>query len=265
MSATELAKVNGIHIEYKVEGNLNGPVLVFSNSLLAELMIWDKQVKALSDKYKIVRYNHRGHGRTSVVPLGGTIDWKILADDVIALLDYLKISKVHAFIGVSMGGATALALGIHYSSRFERIFVCDISWKSAPGGEIALEERAKLAREDKPALVNATLNRWFSKQFQDANPEVVEQIRQNALNTPTDGFILCLTSLKNYDMSEDAKTKIKTKVYLVCGENDANFVGAQEEMKLGIPGAEYISIPDAGHLPNVEQASVFTSVLEKRL
>ena len=122
-------KANGITVNYQIEGPDNAPCLVFSNSLATTMAMWDEQATALQDKFRILRYDQRGHGETEA-PAGRYLFDTLLAD-ALGLLDALSIKKAH-FAGLSMGGATALGLAERHPDRFDRIIVCDSPCQSTP-------------------------------------------------------------------------------------------------------------------------------------
>ena len=122
-------KANGITINYQIDGPDNAPCLVFSNSLATTIAMWDEQASALKNKFRVLRYDQRGHGATEA-PAGGYAFDTLLAD-ALGLLDALSIKTAH-FAGLSMGGATALGLAEKHPDRFDRIIVCDSPCQSTP-------------------------------------------------------------------------------------------------------------------------------------
>lgn len=115
-------KANGIEISYQFDGPVNAPVLMLSNSLLTDYGMWDLQVPAFAAKYRLLRYDTRGHGGTEATPGPYTID--LLAADVVALLDALRIDRVN-FLGLSMGGMIAQCLAAKHAARLRTVVLCD--------------------------------------------------------------------------------------------------------------------------------------------
>jgi len=122
-------KANGININYQVDGPERAPWLIFSNSLATSLAMWDEQAAALKDRFRVIRYDQRGHGETEAP--AGRYAFDTLLDDALALMDALGIAKA-TFAGLSMGGATALGLAERHPDRFERIIVADSPCQSTP-------------------------------------------------------------------------------------------------------------------------------------
>ncbi len=137
-------KANGITINYRIDGPDNAPWLVFSNSLATTLAMWDEQAAALKDKFRVLRYDQRGHGGTDAP--AGRYSYDTLLADALGLLDALSIQKAH-FAGLSMGGATALGLAEQHPDRFDRIIVADSPCQSTPQSSQQWEERIAVAQQ----------------------------------------------------------------------------------------------------------------------
>src|SRR5215510_12444740 len=166
---------NGISINYQVDGREGAPWLIFSNSLITNLTMWDDQVAALKDNYRILRYDQRGHGSTQA--LDGKYTFDMLTADVVGLMDALSIKRAH-FCGLSMGGMTALFLAQRHADRFDRIIACDCGPASTPVSAQQWKERIDLAGENgMEALVDVTVNRWFPPDFVATRSPVLDKVR----------------------------------------------------------------------------------------
>src|SRR5512140_1253949 len=135
---------NGISFNYRIDGAEGAPWLVFSNSLMTDLSMWDEQVAALGRSFRVLRYDQRGHGGTQATE--GPYTFDLLAADVVALLDALSVARAH-FAGISMGGMTALLLAQRHARRFDRIIACDCGPSSTPTSAQQWQERIALAAE----------------------------------------------------------------------------------------------------------------------
>jgi len=122
-------KANGIQFNCKLDGKRGAPWVVFSNSLATNLSMWDEQAAALGDRFQILRYDQRGHGGTDAPT--GAYAFDTLVNDVIALLDAFEIERAH-FVGLSMGGMTAVALAEKHAHRLDKIVPCDCGPASTP-------------------------------------------------------------------------------------------------------------------------------------
>ena len=190
-------KANGIDINYQIDGPDGAPWIVFSNSLATTTAMWDDQAAGLKDKFRVLRYDQRGHGATSA-PVGRYLFDTLLAD-ALALMDALSIGKAH-FAGLSRGGATALGLAERHPDRFDRVIVCDSPCQSTPQSSAQWEDRIKVAQEKgMEALVEPTLGRWFPAETVARNPPHLDKVRGMIRATPVAGFIGCAAALADHD------------------------------------------------------------------
>jgi 3-oxoadipate enol-lactonase len=136
-------KANGISFNYQIDGAQDAPGLIFSNSLATNLSMWDEQGRALSGRFRVLRYDQRGHGKTEVPE--GRYPFAILLADAVALMDALEIRRAH-FCGLSLGGATALGLAERYPDRIDRAIACDSPCASTPTSTKQWEERIVTAK-----------------------------------------------------------------------------------------------------------------------
>src|SRR3979490_1776561 len=172
-------KANGIAINYQVDGPdgapHDAPWLIFSNSLATNLAMWDDQAAELKRTFRALRYDQRGHGATEAP--AGRYTYPQLVADAVVLLDALKIARTH-FVGLSMGGATALALAELHPDGADHAVVCDSPCMSTPASAQQWEERIAMARMGgMEALVDSTLSRWFPPETLATKPAHVERVR----------------------------------------------------------------------------------------
>jgi 3-oxoadipate enol-lactonase len=252
-------KANGIDFNCRVDGRSNAPWLVFSNSLATNLSMWEKQVAAFANSFRILRYDQRGHGSTDVPVCPVTFD--ILAEDAAALLEAFGIKRA-TFVGVSMGAVTALLLAARFPDRLVRVVASDGQWVTPPGSAEIWEERIRLVlKEGMGPLVEQTVNRWFQPDFLGANSLLLQEMREMIRATPSEGYIASIRALQKYDFREVFPT-ISVPTLLIVGEKDGMLPGAMKEMKQSIPGSALIEITGAGHLPNVEKPEAFNRGIE---
>jgi 3-oxoadipate enol-lactonase len=249
--------VNGISINFEIDGPEGAPWLVLSNSLLTNLSMWDDQVAALKSSFRILRYDQRGHGGTQATE--GSYSFDLLVADIIALLDMLGIKRAH-FCGLSMGGMTALYLARRHPDRFDRIIACDCGPASTPVSAQQWKERIEVAAKDGiGALVEPTVNRWFPPDFVAAKPPVLDKIRQMIRSTPIAGFTGCAQALSDYDLRPELGG-IDRRTLLIVGTKDATLAGIRQ-IKEAVPGAALVELEGAGHISNVEQPAAFTGAM----
>src|SRR5262249_15799095 len=212
-----LTKANGITFNYRIDGSGSAPWLMLSNSLATNVSMWDEQALALSDSFRVLRYDQRGHGRTEAPERPYTFDPFI--PDVIGLLDALSIEKAHV-AGLSMGGVTAMGLAQRHADRVEKVIVCDAPCASTPATAQQWEERIVVAREKgMEALVEPTVTRWFPPETVKTNPRHIDRVRDMIRTTPVNGFAGCAAALANHDFRSAAGT-VKRPVLFIVGEKD---------------------------------------------
>ena len=244
-------------VYHLVQGNDEAPPLVLSNSLGTTLEMWDPQAGALAERFRLVRYDRRGHGR-SPVPAG---PYRIddLGTDVIELLDTLGLERV-SFCGLSIGGLVGIWLASEAPARIERLVLCCTPPLPPPAEQ--WHDRAAAVREGGVAvLVDAVLGRWFTPSFHERQPEVVEVFRAMLVETPSEGYAACCEAIAACDLG-DRLTSITAPTLVITGAEDpvappdAGGALAQE-----IVGARQVVIAGAAHIANAEQPSAFTRAL----
>jgi 3-oxoadipate enol-lactonase len=251
-------EANGIEFNIKIDGHRGSPWLVLSNSLATNLTMWDRQVEAMRDRFRILRYDQRGHGDSDAP--AGRYDFKMLVADVIAIFDALEVDRAH-FAGLSMGGMTAIALAEQHPERVDRVVACDCGPASTPQSAQQWEERIALARDHgMQALVQPTIDRWFPAEFISANPDIIEKIRHMIRTTPLNGFIGCAHALSNFDL-RPGLAAIKNPVQFICGGKDAALPGTKA-LHAAVAGSEFVEISGAGHISNMENPTAFSHALQ---
>jgi 3-oxoadipate enol-lactonase len=254
-------KANGITFNCRIEGKRGAPWVVFSNSLATNLAMWDDQVTALGDRFQILRYDQRGHGSTDAPEGKYSID--LLASDVIALFGALEIERAH-FVGLSMGGMTAIALAQQHPDRLDRLVPCDCGPASTPQSAQQWEERIAVARDQgMEALVEPTVARWCPPEFLASNKQGADKLREMIRTTPAAGFIGCAWALSNFDL-RPGLSKVNRPTQFICGGKDAALPGTKA-LHAGVPGSSFIEIEGAGHISNVERPEIFTRALKEFL
>ncbi len=251
--------VNDIAINYRFDGPEDAPVVTFSNSLATTLAMWAPQVAALADRYRILRYDTRGHGATSAPD--GPYALADLARDTRLLLEALGIARTH-FVGLSLGGMIAQMLAIHHPEMLASVSLCDTTSRMPPETDGAWDARIATAEtEGMSALVDGTLERWFTAPFRAAGAAAVDQVRAAILATPAAGYAGCCHAIRGLDLT-DRLAAVEMPTLIVVGADDMGTpVAASEAMHARIAGAELVVIDDAAHLSNLEQPAAFNRAL----
>ncbi len=253
-----LIEVNKTIINYRFDGSEEGPVVMLSNSLASDLTMWDIQIPALVEAgYRVLRYDSRGHGKSTVPE--GPYPIELLAEDAVGLMDTFGLEKVQ-FCGLSKGGMVGQMLATQYSDRLHSLVLCSTSAYMSPR-EIWDERIETVRMSGMKAVVDATIDRWFTKAGQFLLPLDVEKVRRLILNTPVNGFCACCAAIRDMDQ-RDSIHSISTKTLVVVGEHDPSTpVSAAELIHERISSSELLIISDAAHFVNVEKASVFNKAL----
>src|SRR5216684_3333185 len=251
-------KANGINISCTVEGPERAPCIVFSNSLCTTGAMWDEQAAALKSKYRVVRYDQRGHGGTDAP--AGRYAFDALVADAVGLLDALSIRRAH-FCGLSMGGATALGLAELHPDRVDRVVVCDSPAMSTPATAQQWEERIAAAQKGgMESLVESTMARWFPPETHAANPPHLDKVRQMIRTTPVNGFIGCAAALADHDYNTAVAT-VTRPVLFIAGSKDGVTPAAMRDMSARLKGSRYVELEGAGHISNLDQPGEFTQAV----
>jgi 3-oxoadipate enol-lactonase len=256
-------EANGIKMNYELSGKMGAPHVMLSHSLGSSLVMWDPQLEVLKAYYQVLRYDTRGHG-DSEAP-SGAYTLEMLGEDALGLLDALAIDKVH-FVGLSMGGMIGQYIALNHPDRLENLVLCDTAAMLPKEAQPIWEERVQLAREKGlDALVDETLERWFTPSFLSQSPPEVQSIRLQFLATPMNGYIGCSKAIRGLNYLERLP-EIKIPTLILVGEEDPGTpVAAAEAIQQRIAGSQLVVLPSAAHLSNVEQAEAFNNALMKFL
>lgn len=250
-----------IELHYRLEGPEDAPVLVMSNSLGTSLQMWEPQVEALRDRFRLLLYDHRGHGGSPVPPGPYRID--DLGRDVLALLDRLSIDSF-TFCGLSLGGMVGMWLASEVPDRVERLVLCCTSAKLGPPENWS--SRAATVREKGMGEISeATLGRWFTRRFLDSAPETADWAEQMLLGTPPEGYAGCCEAIRDLDLIERI-ADIKAPTLVIAGADDeAITLDHAELVRDSVPEASLAIVENAAHLANVEQPEEITLAMLNHL
>lgn len=250
-------KTNGIEINCVIEGE--GPWVVMSHSLACNLSMWDAQAQLLSKKFKVLRFDTRGHGQSDAPP--GSYTLEQMADDVHGLFAALGIKQAH-WVGLSMGGMIGETCALQYPGVFRSMVLADTTSRRPPGADQMWGDRIRTAWEQgMAALVDSTLARWFTEPYRNARKDVMAKIGSDIRATPVAGFAGCCDAISKIDLL-DRLQEITCPVLVMVGDQDH---GTPPEMArqihANLPGSELLIIESAAHLSNIEQPEVFNKAL----
>ena len=253
-----------VALHNEISGSDGAPPVLLLNSLGSDLSMWDGQLGGLSQRFRVIRCDTRGHGRSPVLPGPYTVD--DLGADVLELLDSLRLQRVHV-VGVSLGGILAMWLATHAATRVDRLaLVCTAA--HFPSAQTWAERAALVRADGTGAVADAVVARWFTPGYAAREPERVAAARAMIAATPAEGYAACCDALAAADM-RPLLGAVRAPTIVVSGAEDPSSPPERgEELAAGIRGASIVVLPDAAHLAPLERpaavADALTRFLEER-
>jgi len=250
----------GTSIHYEMTGSSQSPVLVLSHALGTNLTLWDHQVEVLQSSFRILRYDSRGHGRSSADHGPYTIS--MLASDVLNLLDELGVARAH-FCGVSMGGLVGQYLAVYHPERIGKLVLSNTAAKI---GTAAKYDRRiqEVTNAGMPAVVNEVLEGWFSERFRRMQPSIIASFADALRQTSPEGYIGCCRAVRDADLREGVE-RITAPTLIIAGtEDQATTLAASQFLHQKILRSQLIALESA-HLCCTEAAGEFTDHLNRFL
>jgi len=242
-----------LHMHYELDGPAGAPALVLSNSLGTNLSLWNPQLPVFAKAFRLLRYDSRGHGRTSATPGEYTVE--MLGRDVLQLLDALNLDRVN-FCGLSIGGMTGMWLAANAPQRLTKLVLSNTAPKI---GKLDIwNQRIKLVREGGTrAVAQPVVEKWFTPEFHAKHPDQIAKTRHMIEATSTDGYVGSCAAVRDFDFWEQVGI-IRAQTLVIAGTHDQSVPPSEaEKLAKQIPGARYIELP-AAHISNVEAATRFT-------
>jgi 3-oxoadipate enol-lactonase len=251
-----VARLNAV-----VEGRDDAPVLVLGPSLGTDTGLFDPQAAEFSATHRVVRYDLRGHGGSEVVP--GPCTVADLAGDVLALLDSLRIDRF-SYAGVSLGGAIGQQLALTVPERVEKLAI--IASAAQFPDPPSWGARAQQVREQgTELLVPSRTGTWFTPAWAERNPAGAGRLLRMLRDTPDEGYAACSEAVGRFDV-RDRLGGITAPTLVIAGAEDpATTVQTVRQLADGIPGARFVVVDGAGHLPNATHPDVVTTELRAHL
>lgn len=254
---------NGITMNYVLDGAAGAPVVTLSHSLATDLTMWEPQMTALTARWRVLRYETRGHGATDAPQ--GPYSLAQLADDALALQGALGIDQTH-WIGLSMGGMIGQTLALKSPERLASLVLADTSSRIPAEAKSTWDDRIRIAEtKGMEPLVDPTLGRWFTAGFRQRHPDVVERVAGMIRTTSPQGYAGCCAAIAALNLT-DRLGAIKLPTLVIVGEDDQGTpVAAARAIHEGIKGSTLTIIPSAAHLSNLEQPDAFTTAVTRFL
>lgn len=255
MSEFQTARVNGISMRYDVQGDKAAPAVVLHHPLATDLTFWDELTAALRPRYRVIRFDARGHGR-SEAPVG-RYSFETLAADVVALMDHIGCAKA-GYVGLSMGGMVGQYLGLLHPSRFNALVIVSSTSRVVPEFQSLWVDRVKVAREKgMGSQVEPAMARWVAEATKRDKPELVKRFAGMIEATPLEGYAGWCGAIEHLDMT-DKLGGIKLPTRVIVGDQDpATPIAASETIHQGIPGSDLVILKDVSHMLSSEDPAAF--------
>lgn len=247
-----IAEVNGTNIHYKDTDVDNAPTIVFSNSLGSDLRIWDRLCHYLEKKYRIIRYDSRGHGLSDISNTPYSI--KLLADDLASLLEFLKIDNA-IICGISVGGLVAQQLATTHPQIVNGLVLCNTAPKIG-NEELWIDRIKKVKSNGINAQADIIIDRWFSSKFKSEKKTEIAGWSNMLTRTTVDGYISTCEAIKNADLHAGTE-QITVPTLCIAGNEDiVTSPKDVQDMAMMMNDATFKRIDDAGHLPPIEKPEI---------
>lgn len=243
-------------IHYQIEGPQGAPLLVLSNSLGAELGMWDAQLPEFSKRFRVLRYDNRGHGESTSPK--GPYSIEDVASDATALIEHVGEKSAH-FCGLSLGGMVGMWLATHRPQFLRKLVLCNTSAMLGPREN--WETRIDSVRSGgMQSVMKPVIERWFTEGFRTREASTVERIEQKFLKVQVEGYAGCCAAIRDMDQRKTIGT-IKAVTLVVAGTFDPSTPPAMgQEIAAAVKGSRYLELPTA-HLSNVEAAPAFNDAV----
>jgi 3-oxoadipate enol-lactonase len=254
------AEANGIRVHYQVDGREGAPWVTFITGIANDITMWDGQVPALESDFRILRYDSRGHGGTQATEGDYTFD--MLIGDLLGLWDALGIQRSH-LVGLGLGGSTAIGVGIQHSERLLSLVPCCCHAVMTPEFAArwpAYVETVKAGGME--AMVEPTVQRWFTDDFKAAHPQVLDSVRAQIRGTNPLGYYGCIAAFLTLDFG-DRIDRISVPTLFISGANDLMGGPSALMQKLAdaVPDARHVAVPNAAHICNIQNPEGFNEAL----
>jgi 3-oxoadipate enol-lactonase len=248
---------DGCPLWVEVEGPERAPVLILSNSLGTSLHMWDAQVAPFAQRFRLVRYDRRGHGKSGVPQ--GPYTMERLGLDALAIADGLRLAKFD-WCGLSMGGMEGMWLAAHARDRIDRLILSNTSCYYPDKSHWNERITAIAASGGLASLADRIATLWFSQEFRARAPESVAPMKAMLAATQVEGYIACCEAIRDMD-HRDILARIAAPTLIIAGRQDqATPVAAAQFIHSRIAGAS-LTILDAAHISNVEQPSAYAETV----
>lgn len=247
------------HLAVRIEGAEGLPWLVLSNSLGTTMSLWDGQMPVLTRSHRVVRYDARGHGQSAATP--GPYDFGLLVNDMVTVMDALGIAEAD-IMAMALGGMTALGLAIAHPDRVRRLVCCDARADAPPAFVEGWARRIESVQAGgMPAVLDETMQRWFTAAFRSRRPDIVSAAARQLLETWPSGYCSCAAALAGLAYLPQLPQLRAETLYVVGSEDTGATPETMRAMAEATPRGRLVVLAAVAHVSNVEAPEEFNSVV----
>ncbi|MBD3917390.1 alpha/beta fold hydrolase [Paenibacillus sp. PR3] len=248
---------DGVRIAYRIDGTADKPVLMLANSIATSINMWDGQIAELSQHFRVLRYDYRGHGGSDTPD--GPYSFDRLGRDVIELLDALRIEQVH-FLGLSLGGIVGQWLGIYAPERIDRLILSNTSSYLGPAEQWQGLITSVLQPENLAETADTFMRNWFPSHMLEPENTIVSSFRQMVLSTRPQGIAGSWAAIRDMDMRRTVAL-IYNPTLVIAGQYDTVTLPSHGELIANtVPNAAFVLMTSV-HLPNIEYQDQFLNIV----
>jgi 3-oxoadipate enol-lactonase len=254
-------QANGIQVHYAIDGPAAAPWVTLVTGIANDISLWTDQARALSEDFRVLRYDLRGQGRSESTAPPYSIT--SLGDDLISLWDVLGVRQSH-LVGLGLGGAVSLGVALEQPSRLSSLVAACCRARMEPSFAQMWRRLADTVRKGGiEPIVEPTVQRWFSDEYKSAHPEVLDNVRAMIRSTSENGYLGLIDAFLSLDL-EDRLPLITTRSLFLAGAEDR--IGGPHELmqRLAamVPGARCEAVAGAAHIANLQNPSGFNRHLQ---
>lgn len=249
---------NGIDIHYRIDGTEGAPWVTFVTGIANDVTMWDGQLPTLTRHFRILRYDLRGQGQTEATP--GDYSFPMLMNDLVGLWDNLEIER-SSLVGLGLGGAIAIGMGIHHARRIDKLVPCCCRAVMTPDfAAIWPKFVATVKQHGMEGMVEPTVQRWFTDDFKAKHPEALDNVRRMIRATNPLGYYGCIAAFLTLDFSAGLRD-IAAPTLFVSGADDqlGGPPAIMEGLAAAVPGAKHVSVLHAAHIANIQNPDGFNA------
>lgn len=249
-------------LNHRIVGPQDAPVLLLGESLGTNTSMWEPQVEALSTRFRVIAFDHRGHGGSPVPPTPYAM--ADLGADVVALMDHLGVERA-SYAGLSIGGMVGIWLGANAANRIDRLVLMCTSAYAPPASRWLDRAAAVRSAGTTEVIADAVVSGWFTPEWAHANPETVAAHRAMIVATDPEGYSGCCEALAAMDLRDDLPRISAPTLVIGAVQDLALSTEHQRLIADAVPGARLELVDDAAHIASAQQPQTINRLIQEHL